>query len=106
MSQTITQASDYLKLFLNTTKHQAKLLLKSASSLQINALCEIVYNLLTVSVPDKTKKLIKKCQKLFKKLGSRKLSTKTKVRLILSRFGIIISILFALKPLILELLSS
>lgn len=106
MSQTLKDASDYLRLFLSTSKDQARLLLKSGTTNQINALCEIAYNLLTVSVPDKVKKLIKRCQKVFKKLGRKNISSKTKVRLILSKFTLFLSILLTLKPLILELLSS
>lgn len=105
MSQTLIEVADYLKLFLNTTKEQAKSLLKSATSLQVDALCEIGFNLLSVSVPSDIKKKIKKCEKLFKKLGRKRLSTKTKIKLILSQFSLFLAILFRLKPLILELIA-
>lgn len=105
MSETLTEATDFLNLFLNTTKQQAKGLLKSGTSAQINALSEIAFNLLIVSVPKDIKKKINKCRKLFKKLGTKRLSTRTKIKLILSQFSLFLSILMTLKPLILELIS-
>lgn len=106
MSQTLKDASDYLTLFLNTTKDQAKILLKSGTPSQISALCEIAYNLLTVAVPLKAKKLINRCRKVFKKLGRKNLSTKTRIKLILSKFALFISIILLVKPLLLDLILS
>lgn len=106
MSQTLRDASDYLKLFLNTTERQAKLLLKSGTPAQVAALCEIAFNLLSVTVSQKVKKLINRCRKVFKKLGRKNLSTKIRIKLILSKFRLFITIILLVKPLLLQLISS
>ena len=104
MSKTIRKSADYIRLLLSSTKKQARAFLKVANTDQIEAVSELVYNLLTLTVPHKTKKLIKKCEKVFKRLAKKHLSPKSKLRIILSHFGLILTILLALKPILLELL--
>ena len=104
MSANLKSSADYVRLLLTSSRKQARLLIKHADTKQIDALCEIGVNLLTLSVPVKVKRLIQKCKKYLKKLGKKHLSSKGKLRIILSHLGAFISILIAIRPILLEIL--
>ena len=106
MSETIHKSSDFIRLFLSTNPKQAKVLIKSATSEQLSGLCEIAFNLLTVVVPEKVKRKIKKYKTVFQKLAKKNLSDKSKIKLILKIFTGFLSIFLALKPIIFELIGS
>lgn len=104
MSDNLKASSDFIKLLLSTSRKQARALIKSANPQQVDALCEIGINLLTLTVPIKVKRLINKCKGLLKKLGKKHFSSLSKIKLILRHIRTFLSILYSLRPLLLELL--
>lgn len=103
MSSNLKHNRDFIQVLLSTPRAQARAILKTANPQQVSALSEIAHNLLTITVPKSVRKLVAKCKKVFKKL-SRNFTSKTKLKLILSICSIFLSILIAVKPLLLQLL--
>ena len=97
--------SDFLKLILNTTVEQARCLLSTATLKQIEALCEIAFNLINsiTSLPAKIRRIVTKHKKLLQKLCKKRLVVKTKIRLIKSNLRAMLTILKSVKDSILKL---
>ena len=102
----LTAVSDFIKLVLTTTAEQARCLLSSATVKQVEALCEIAFNLVNsiASLPAKIRRIVTKHKKLLQRLSKKKVIIKTKSRLIKSNFRAMISILRTVKDSILKLL--
>lgn len=82
MSDILLENSIFIKLLLDTSKEQVRVLLQSITNRQILAISEICYNLLTITLDKTTKLLIKKRQKILKKLSNKKISLMNKRKLI------------------------
>jgi hypothetical protein len=67
MSKVLLKARVFLKLLLTTTRKQAIVLLETVNIHQLKALNEICFNLLSLPLPSKLKKLVKRADKILKK---------------------------------------
>ena len=94
----------FLQLLLNTTPLQAISLILTATDDQIIAISEIAYNLIQLPLKGKEKDLIKKRQKILKKISNKNLTLKKKQELIQRHRKIIINILLFFKQKLIELL--
>ena len=96
-------AANYIKLILETTKEQAKLLLSHPTVKQIEALSEIAFNLITISIPNDIKALIQRNKSFLVKLAKKTSSIKSKLRLLKANTLKLIRILLAIKESLLQL---
>jgi hypothetical protein len=98
----VQENADFLKALVSLRPKQAKLLLKTAKSKQLDAICEIILNVIreVIAIP---KKLVKKAQK-FKKvircLTKKTLSKKVRRKWMGKYIKIIRSILSASLPIV------
>ena len=102
----LTAVADYLKLLLNTSVEQARCLLSTATVKQVDALCEISYNLLNCikKLPSKIRRATTKNKKLLQKLSKKKLAFNSKLKLIKKHYQEMIHVLKAAKESLLKLL--
>ena len=105
MSSVALRASEnFIRLLFETDKKQGKVLLTTATPVQVNALTEISFNLLHRDIPNKFKRIVKKTKKVLTKLAKVTGSVKSKLALIKKNAESIYKLLIAIKDSILELL--
>ena len=94
--------TDFLKALASLQPKQASALLKTAKSKQLDAICEIILNVIrqVIAIPDKLVKKAKKFKKVIRCLTKKALSKKVRRKWMLKYIGIIRSILSASLPII------
>ena len=104
MSKRLQKEKHFLELLLTTDKHQVKALMESLTASQVEVLVEIFINLLHINTPKKTKDLLRRRQRLIKKLTSRQLTIATKYRTIRQHMRQVYDTLLSVKGKLLQLL--
>lgn len=76
---------DFLRLLLSTSMRQKRALLKTMQKSQLNAIVQIVYNVLMGNrdLPETDKKDLLKYKKVIRRLVSKSISSKERKRLLL-----------------------
>ena len=82
MSQNFKRNKDFLTLLLKTDKGQAKALLETITQKQLEAVIEIVYNLMRISSVKKDKTVIQKRKTLLRELVNKKVKLAKKKQLV------------------------
>ena len=96
---------DYIRLLLSTTKEQGCMLLAAATTKQIEAICEIVLNLLTQILPKTIKAIVSRHKSLLEKLAKKRTAIRSKARLLKKHCKTILRILQSVRDLLIELLT-
>ena len=104
MSKKLKKEKHFLELLLTTDKDQVKALMESLTASQVEVLVEIFINLLHINTPKKTKDLLRRRQRLIKKLTSRQLTIATKYRTIRQHMRQVYDTLLSVKGKLLQLL--
>jgi len=104
MSRLLNKVSDFLKLVLSTGVRQGKVLLTSASNIQVKALAEIAYNLLSLPLPAKLDRVVKKYCRILKKVSDKTTKLTEKLKIIARNVSKILLCLKASKKIILDLI--
>ena len=107
MSSAALRSSEYyIKLLVETTKDQGKVLLINATPVQVNAISEISFNLLhlTADLPKSVKTTVRRLKKVLGKLAKKTLSVKTKLKLIKKNVQSILKLIIGIKDSLLQLL--
>ncbi len=89
----------------STLPIQARLLLQNISHEQVQGLSEIFHNRDLLPLTQNSKAIIKKKKKIFDKIANRKLSIKTRTRLVKTHHRLILNTLNLLAKFLLEFLS-
>lgn len=91
---------DFLRLLLNTNPRQKRALLKTLQKSQLNAIVQIVYNVLMGNriLPDKDKKDLFKHKTVIRRLVSKGVSQKERKRLLLKYLAHVLKILNVVRP--------
>lgn len=95
---------NFLRLLLQTSREQGCLLLGTATSKQIGAICEIALNLLTQVLPKAIRSIVRRHKLLLEKLAKTKLAIQSKARLLKKHCKIILRILLSIRDLLLDLI--
>ena len=103
-SARLTSCASYIRLLLETTKEQALALLSTATTRQIEAIGEIAFNLITLSLPANVKRLVTRSKDLLQKLAKKKISFRSKIRLLKKNCSKFMSLLQKIKTSLLNLL--
>ena len=82
MSQNLKRNKDFLTLLLKTEKGQAKALLETITQKQLEAVIEILYNLMRISSVKKDKTVIQKRKTLLRELVNKKVKLGKKKQLV------------------------
>lgn len=99
MSQLIKKEKDFLRLLLNTSIKQKKVLLRAIDKSQLNAIVQIVYNLMLGYHPlaDKDKKQLAKHKTVIRQFISKSISLKKRKELLLKYFKYILPFINTIK---------
>ena len=97
VSKKFEKIRTFLKLFFATKPRQQSALLQTITSEQASGLAEVIYNLLSFEVPKKTKHLLKKRERIIKKVISKKIKDKKKTELFVKYYKFFIEILLSVK---------
>ena len=97
VSKNFEKIRSFLKLFFSTKPSQQSALLQTITIEQAAGLAEVIYNLLNFEVPKKTKVLLKKRDKIIKKIISKKNQGKKKSILFQKYYKFFIEILLSVK---------
>jgi hypothetical protein len=98
----VKENTPFLEALSRLHPKQAKALLKTAKSKQLDAICEIILNVVkqVLQVPQKLVKKAKRVKKVIRCLAKKTLSKKLRRKLMLKYIPIIRSILAAALPLV------
>ena len=98
----IEKNEGFLKALSSSHVKQAKALIKTAKTKQLDAICEIILNVVkqVIELPQKLVKKARKVKKVIRCLAKKTLSKKLRRKLMLKYIPIIRSILSAALPLI------
>ena len=99
MSALVKREGDFIRLLLKATHKQKQILLKSIHKLQLNAIVQIVYNVLigNRNLPDKDKRDLSRHKAAIRRFVSKGLSQKERKRLLFKHFKSILKILNVMK---------
>ena len=97
VSKNFEKIKTFLKLFYATKPSQQSALLQTMTLEQTSGLAEVIYNLLSFEVPKKTKFLLKKRERIIKKITSKKIQGKQKSKLFQKYPRFFIEILLSVK---------
>ena len=103
-SKRLTAVADYLRLLLTTSAEQARSLLLSITTIQVQALSEIAHNLLRSTLPSKFKKTVAKYKTLLQKLGKKSGSIKIKIKLVKKHLRQVLNVLLSMKDSLMKLI--
>ena len=103
-SSQLSASENYIRLLLNTTKEQAKILLSSATPKQFEAISEIVFNLLTLVLPHNVKLLVNRNKKFLQRIIKKTGTLKSKIKRLRLNAQKIMRILLSIKESIFQLL--
>ncbi len=108
MSSTINKTKYFLLLLLDskTSKEQAKALLETVTPDQVNAITEIIHNLLLGQLPlsSKVKEILKKRRTILTKLSDKTRSVRTRGCLIINHNRLILDTLIITKSILLKVI--
>ena len=104
MSKLIHNNSSFLRLLLETTSAQAYCLLTTITPAQALSLSEISLNLLTLPLSSRQKRIVKKEEKILKKLSQKSLKSNLRLKLIAKKKKDIYKVLIHFKEPLLKLL--
>lgn len=95
MNPHIKKERDFLRLLLNTSNKQKKMLLQSIEKSQLNAIVQIVYNVLQGyrPLPKKDKKELAKRKGVIRQFVSKGVSLKRRKKLLLHNFKYILPLI-------------
>ena len=82
MSQKLKKSKSFLTLLLDTESAQARALLYTITQPQVEAIVEIVYNLMNIASATRDKTVLKKRKVFLKKLVNKKTNFNQKRRLV------------------------
>lgn len=99
MSQLIKKEKDFLRLLLHNSDKQRKVLLKTIEKAQLNAIVQIVYNVMLghCALPEKDKKSISKRKGAIRQFVSKGISLKKRKELLSKHFKYILPFIAAIK---------
>lgn len=99
MNKLVRQERDVLNLLLNTSNKQKKVLLQTIEKQQLNAIVQIVYNILQGyrPLPDKDKRLLAKRKDVIRQFVSKGVSLKKRKDLLLKYFMYILPFISLIK---------
>ena len=90
MSPNLNKNKEFIKLLLTTDPRQARALLSTITSKQVEAIVEIAYNLLRIANSKSDRTVLNKRRSLLKKLINKKISVgKTKKLIVLHKLAIL-----------------
>ena len=104
MSKNLKKFKNFLILMLITNRTQAKALLQTITSGQVEAIVEIVYNLMNIASTVSDKAVLRKRRTYLKKLANKKTSLSAKKRLIVKHRAKLLKTLLHFKKVLLKLL--
>ena len=104
MSKKLQREKHFLELLLTTDRTQARALMETVTQSQVEALVEIFTNLMRIKVPQRTEELLKKRQRLIKKLVNKRTNFREKYTAIRSHMRQVYDTLLSAKSKLLELL--
>lgn len=103
-SPALRSSESYIRLLLETQKDQAVLLLSNPTQTQLNALIEIVENLLELNPPADVKAALKRNRPTLKKLAKRGSSFRAKLRIWRKHAKLVLKLFLLIKNALLALL--
>lgn len=103
-SAVLRSSENYIKLLLETNKDQAKVLLAHATPKQVEAISEIAFNLLHLSLSNRIKRVVEKVKHLLKRLTKKAVSFKAKISLLKRNAHTVLKLLKLIKDSLLQLL--
>ena len=103
-SEAVRSEEYYFRLLLETDKNQAKLLLTNPNSGQLNALCEIAFNLISLVLPKKAQRMLKKAKTFLTKISKKAVSIRVKLQLLKKHWKVLLDLLKSVKDEILLLI--
>jgi len=98
----LEQNEGFLKAIATAHEKQAKALIKTAKGNQLDAICEVILNVLkeVVTIPKGIVKKVKKHKKVIRRLAKKTLGKFLRRKLMLKYIGIVQTILSAVLPIL------
>lgn len=103
-SVSLRTSENFIRLLLDTRKSQALLLIENATAEQVDALGEIVENLLELDVPPEVKRVVQRNTKILTRLAKTTTSWKTKLKVLRKNAKLVLRIILMIKDTLLALL--
>ena len=96
----LQQNEGFLKAVSTTHEKQAKALIKTAKSNQLDVICEVILNVLkeVITLPKAVLKKVKKYKKVIRRLAKKSLGKFLRRKLMLKYIGVVQSVLSAVLP--------
>ena len=105
MSQNLRKYKSFLTLLLSTSQTQAKALLQTITSGQVQAIVEIVYNLMNIASSSKDKAVIQKRRAFLRKLVNKRIKFGGKKNLVVKHKAKLLKTLLHFKKVLVNLLT-
>jgi len=104
MSELLRKVGAYIHLVLHSSKAQSEALLETATPIQIQALCEVFYNLFHLPLKGLAKSKLQSRKRVLKRLINKSLAVPIKTRLVHKHSRLIRDTLISVKKQLTQLL--